>query len=261
MLKPSWNNNIAIRSIGLETGQLPSFSLVIIYPHTKLTLGDKYRQQKLIKLQTSKIFISSFGVGVKYILGHKIGMSQMFDKSGKLTPVTLISVGPCYVLQKKNKEKDGYQALQVGLEKIEKKSKIGKTIKGKEYKFIKEYRTEGEDKMNVGDEINASIFQEGQIVKVSGISKGKGFQGGVKRHGFRGITSTHGQKHQLRTIGSVGVRFPQHVIKGRRMPGRMGSDMVTVKNLKIMKVDKENNLLVIKGAVPGTKRTLLEIKG
>ncbi|MEI7424967.1 MAG: 50S ribosomal protein L3 [Candidatus Staskawiczbacteria bacterium] len=199
---------------------------------------------------------------MKYILGHKLGMSQLFEKSGKLTPVTLISVGPCYILQKKNKEKDGYEAIQIGFKKIEKKSKIGKSMKGKEYTFIKECRTDGEEQtMNVGDEINASIFQEGQIVKVSGRSKGKGFQGGVKRHGFHGRNSTHGVKHEQRTIGSTGCRFPQHVSKGRRMPGRTGYDNITVKNLTIMKVDQENNLLVIKGSVPGTVRTLLEIKG
>jgi len=197
---------------------------------------------------------------MKYILGHKLGMSQMFDKNGKMTPVTLVSVGPCYVLQKKNKEKDGYESLQVGFKKIEKKSKIGKAMKGKEYKFIKEYRIE-ESPLNVGDEINASIFQEGDEVKVSGRSKGKGFQGGVKKHGFHGRNATHGVKHEQRTIGSTGTRFPQHVRKGRKMPGRMGFENVTVKNLKIMKVDKDNNLLIIKGAVPGTIRTLLEIKG
>jgi large subunit ribosomal protein L3 len=198
---------------------------------------------------------------MNYILGKKLGMSQMFDKNGKLTPVTLISVGPCYVLQKKNKEKDGYEALQLGYKKIEKKNKIGKSMKGKEYTNIKEQRINGENVLNVGDEINASIFEEGQIVKVSGISKGKGFQGGVKRHGFHGRRATHGVKHEHRTIGSTGTRFPQHVMKGRRMPGRMGYERITVKNLKIMKVDKENNLLVIKGAVPGTERTLLEIRG
>ena len=185
----------------------------------------------------------------------------MFDKNGKLTPVTLVVVGPCYVLQKKTKEKEGYEAIQIGFKKIEKKSKIGKTMKGKEYKFIKECRSQEASTLNVGDEINASIFEEGQIVKVSGKSKGKGFQGGVKRHGFHGRNATHGVKHEHRTIGSTGTRFPQHVMKGRRMPGRMGFENITVKNLKIMKVDKENNLLVIKGAVPGTKRTLLEIKG
>jgi len=197
---------------------------------------------------------------MKYILGKKIGMSQMFDKNGKLTPVTLILAGPCYVTQKKNKEKDGYESLQIGLEKIEKKSKIGKSMKGKEYKNIKEYRIDGEDKSNVGDEINVSVFVEGENVKVSGISKGKGFQGGVKRHGFSGRNQTHGVKHEHRTIGSTGSRFPQHVMKGRRMPGRMGYERITVKNLKIMKVDKENNLLVLKGAVPGSRRTLLEIR-
>jgi len=197
---------------------------------------------------------------MKFILGNKIGMSQMFDKNGKLTPVTLISVGPCYVLQKKNIEKDGYQAIQVGFQKIEKKNKIGKTMKGKEYRFIKEYRIQDEDPLNVGDKIDVSVFEEGQIIKVSGVSKGKGFQGGVKKHGFHGRNATHGVKHEQRTIGSTGSRFPQHVMKGRKMPGRMGFERVTVKGLKIMKVDKENNLLVIKGAVPGTRRTLLEIK-
>jgi large subunit ribosomal protein L3 len=198
---------------------------------------------------------------MKYILGKKLGMSQMFDKNGKLTPVTLLSVGPCYVLQKKNKEKDGYDAIQVGFKKIEKKNKVGKSMKGKEYTYIKEQRIQGDDGSKIGDEIDASIFQEGQIIKVSGISKGKGFQGGVKKHGFHGRNATHGVKHEHRTIGSTGTRFPQHVMKGRKMPGRMGFERVTVKNLKIMKIDKDNNLLVIKGAVPGTNRTLLEIKG
>jgi len=196
---------------------------------------------------------------MKFILGNKIGMSQMFDKNGKLTPVTLISVGPCYVLQKKGKEKEGYEALQIGFKKIEKKNKISKSMKGKEYKFIKEYRIEEGDTLNVGDEINASTFEEGEEVKVSGISKGKGFQGGIKKHGMHGRNATHGVKHEERNIGSTGSRFPQHVIKGRKMPGRMGYERTTVKGLKIMKVDKENNLLVIKGAVPGTERTLLEI--
>ncbi|MCX6723479.1 MAG: 50S ribosomal protein L3 [Candidatus Staskawiczbacteria bacterium] len=196
---------------------------------------------------------------MKFILGNKLGMSQMFDKNGKLTPVTLISVGPCYVLQKKGKEKEGYDAIQIGFKKIEKKNKIGKSMKGKEYKFIKEYRTEGEDTLNIGDEINASVFEEGEKIKVSGISKGKGFQGGIKKHGMHGRNATHGVKHEEREIGSTGSRFPQHVIKGRKMPGRMGYERTTVKGLKIMKVDKENNLLVIKGAVPGTERTLLEI--
>jgi len=198
---------------------------------------------------------------MKFILGKKIGMSQMFDKDGKLTPVTLILAGPCYILQKKNKEKNGYDALQVGFNKIEKKSKIGKSMKGKEYKYIKENKIQEEDDSKVGEEINVSIFQEGEKVKVSGMSKGKGFQGAVKRHGFSGRNATHGVKHEHRTLGSTGGRFPQHVIKGRKMPGRMGYEKVAVKNLKIMKIDKEDNLLTVKGAVPGRNGTLLEIKG
>jgi large subunit ribosomal protein L3 len=199
-------------------------------------------------------------VGVKFILGKKIGMSQMFDKDGNLIPVSLISAGPCYVLQKKNKEKEGYDALQIGFEKIEKKSKIKKTMKGKEYRYIKEEREVVKEDVKYGDEINVSIFNEGEEVKVSGMSKGKGFQGGVKRHGFSGRNATHGVKHEHRTIGSTGRRFPQHVQKGRKMPGRMGYDKVSVKNLKIMKIDKENNLLAVRGAVPGRNGGLLEIR-
>jgi len=198
---------------------------------------------------------------MKYILGQKLGMSQMFDKDGKLTPVTLILAGPCYVLQKKTKEKDGYEALQIGFEKLEKKNKIKKSMKGKEYRYIKEERIRQENASNVGDEINISVFQEGDKVKVSGMSKGKGFQGAVKRHGFSGRNATHGVKHEHRTLGSIGSRFPQHVIKGRKMPGRMGYEKIAVKNLKIMKVDKDNNLLVLKGAVPGRSRAILEIRG
>jgi len=197
---------------------------------------------------------------MKFILGQKIGMSQMFDENGKLTPVTLISAGPCTVLQVKNKENDGYEALQVGFKKIEKKNKVTKSMKGKEYKYIKEWRGV-EDGLKVGDKVDASIFEVGNKLRISGVSKGKGFQGAVKRHGFHGRNKTHGVKHEQRTIGSTGGRFPQHVMKGRKMPGHMGFERITVKNLKVMKVDKENNLLVVKGAVPGTKRTLLEING
>jgi large subunit ribosomal protein L3 len=199
---------------------------------------------------------------MKFLIGKKIGMSQMFDKNGKITPVTLIFSEPNVVLQNKNIEKDGYNAIQVGLNKIEKKGKIKKTMKGKEYKHIREFPISNSQFLkNIGDEIKADIFAEGDIVKISGISKGKGFQGGVKRHGFSGRNRTHGVKHEHRTIGSTGCRFPQHVIKGRKMPGRMGFDRVTVKNLKIMKVDLENNLLAVKGAVPGRNGTLLEIRG
>lgn len=198
---------------------------------------------------------------MKFILGKKIEMSQMFDEKGNVVPVTLIEAGPCYVLQKKSKDKEGYDSLQLGFVKIEKKNKIKKTMKGKEYKYIKETRLKIPENANIGDEINVAIFKEGDKVNVSGISKGKGFQGGVKRHGFSGRNATHGAKHEARTIGSVGQRFPQHVIKGRKMPGRMGYERITVKNLKIAKIDAENNILILRGAVPGHRSTLLEIRG
>ncbi len=185
----------------------------------------------------------------------------MFDEKGKIIPVTLVEAGPCYILQKKSKEKEGYDSLQLGFVKIEKKNKIKKTMKGKEYRYVKETRIGAEDTTKVGDEINVLIFNEGDKINVSGISKGKGFQGGVKKHGFAGRNATHGAKHEERQIGSVGQRFPQHVIKGRKMPGRMGYERITVKNLKIAKIDKDNNMLALKGAIPGHRGTLLEIKG
>lgn len=188
-------------------------------------------------------------------------MSQLFDEKGNITPITLMVAGPCVVLQQKNKEKDGYEAIQIGFEKIEKKNKIGKSMKGKEYKFIREERISG-DSPKVGEDIKVELFKEGDSVKVAAMSKGKGFQGGVKRHGFHGkLSATHGNKHEHRTLGSTGSRFPQHVIKGRKMPGRMGYERITVKNLKIMKVDSENNILIVKGAVPGRTGALLEIRG
>lgn len=185
----------------------------------------------------------------------------MFDEKGNIIPVTLIAAGPCVVLQKKTKEKDGYEALQVGFMKLEKKSKIKKTMKGKEYRHIKEFSSINDQlSNNVGDEVNVSQFTEGDKVNVIATSKGKGFQGGVKKHGFAGRNSSHGAKHESRQIGSVGQRFPQHVIKGRKMPGRMGFETVTVKNLKIAKIDAVNNMLALKGAVPGHRGTLLEIQ-
>ena len=207
---------------------------------------------------------------MKFILGKKLEMSQMFDEKGNVVPVTLISAGPCVVLQKKssstktqdNKEKrnEGYDAIQIGFGKILKKNKIKKSMKGKEYRYVKEFRGQ-DDNIKVGDEVTVSVFKEGDKVTVIATSKGKGFQGAVKRHGFHGRNATHGAKHEARTVGSIGQRFPQHTIKGRRMPGRMGYDRVTVKNLKIAKIDAENNMLALKGAIPGHRGTLLEIRG
>lgn len=209
---------------------------------------------------------------MKFILGLKLGMSQIFDEKGNVIPVTLIEAGPCIVTQIKTKDyyppttllpkpahpKKEIKLIQIGFKKIEKKKKIKKTMKGKEFKYLKEFR-DGEYK--VGDKIDVSIFKEEDLVKVSGLSKGKGFAGVVKRWHFRGRPATHGTKHELRTPGSVGTSFPERVIKGKKMPGRMGYERVTIKNLKIVKVDKENNLLAVKGAVPGARGTLLEIRG
>ena len=199
---------------------------------------------------------------MKFILGQKIQMVQIFDEKGNVVPATLIEAGPCYVTQVKTKDKDGYQAVQVGFKKL-KDRKIKKPMKGKPFRFLREFRVEEnkEEEKVKGAIINVSIFQEGDIVKVSGISKGKGFQGAIKRWGFAGKDATHGVKKEHRTLGSVGSSFPEKVIKGKKMPGRMGSDRVTIKNLKIIKIDKENNIIAVKGAVPGRRGTLLEIRG
>jgi large subunit ribosomal protein L3 len=198
------------------------------------------------------------------IVGQKIGMSQMFEQNGKSIPVTLIEAGPCEITQIKTAEKDGYDAVQVGFFKIEKQSRIKKPQTQKPYKWLREFpvsAVRGGD-AKIGDKIDVTSFKEGDIVKVSGISKGKGFQGPVKRYGFKGRHSTsHGTKHELRTPGSTGSSMPEHVNKGRKMAGHMGAERVSVKNLKIVKIDQENNLLVIKGALPGRRGTLLEIIG
>ncbi|HOK35118.1 MAG TPA: 50S ribosomal protein L3 [Candidatus Pacearchaeota archaeon] len=212
----------------------------------------------------------------KFILGKKIGMSQIFDEKGKVIPLTWIEAGPCVVLQVKNKEKDGYEAVQIGFEK--KTKKIKKSEKGKEYKYIKEFPiTESGEaghgvkkdeaslnsnfqfSIKIGDKINVDIFEEGDKVKVSGISKAKGFQGPVKRWGFAGAPKTHGTKHMLRKPGSIGATDPERVFKGKKMAGRMGGKRVTIQNLEIVKVDKEKNLLGIKGAIPGKKGTIVQL--
>lgn len=209
---------------------------------------------------------------MKFILGLKIGMSQIFDKEGKVVPVTLVEAGPCVVTQTKTKEEDGYSAVQVGFvpkkKRIPRQAQNGelrrtikKTEKGKEFRYIREQRTESDEQLKVGDKIDASIFQEGDEVKISGVSKGKGFAGVVKRWGFRGRSATHGTKHEKRTGGSIGSSFPQRVIKGKKMPGRAGGQRITMRNLRIVRVDKDKNLLAIEGAVPGRKGTLLEIRG
>jgi large subunit ribosomal protein L3 len=196
---------------------------------------------------------------MKFILGQKIGMSKIFDEKGNVIPVTLIEAGPCIVTQLKTKEKDGYEAVQIGF--LIKKKQIKKTEKGKEFKYLREFRILRPETQNLRpkDVIDVSIFKEGEIVNVSGVSKGKGFAGVVKRWGFRGRPRTRGTKHEKRTPGAIGAATPSRVIKGIKMAGRMGGERVTVKNLKVIKVDKENNIIAVKGAIPGRRGTLLEI--
>jgi len=195
---------------------------------------------------------------MKFIIGKKLQMTQIFE--GQIViPVTIVSAGPCVVTQIKQKGKDGYSAVQFGYEE-KKENKIKKSETGKGYKHLKEFRCEQEE-LKVGDKIDVSVFEEGDLVKVSGVSKGKGFQGAVKRWGFHGRSRTHGVKHDHRTLGSVGATGPGRVFLGKKMPGHMGAERVTTKNLKVAKIDKENNLIAIKGAIPGRKGTLIEILG
>lgn len=190
-------------------------------------------------------------------------MTQVFDKDGVVYPATIVNAGPVVITQVKDASKDGYEAVQIGFG--EKNSKnINKPLKGHlkglgDFRYLKEFKAD-KDSFKVGDKIDASVFEEGEKVVVSSISKGKGFQGVVKRHGFKGGPRTHGQKHSERKPGSIGSTGPQRVFKGTRMAGRMGSDRITNKNLQIVAIDKENNKILVKGAIAGRRGTLVEIK-
>ena len=185
-------------------------------------------------------------------------MTQIFDENGNAIPATVVKAGPITAVQIKTKEKDGYEAVVFGFgtKKLKNIKKPQKKLGN--FRYLQECRNQD---AKIGDKIDASIFQEGDSVQISGISKSKGFQGVVKRHGFHGGPRTHGQKHSEREAGSIGATGPQKVFKGTRMAGKMGGDRVTTKNLKIVKVDKENNQILISGAVPGRRGTLLEIYG
>lgn len=202
---------------------------------------------------------------MKFILGTKQNMTQFFKEDGVVVPATIVSVPRSVVTQIKTVETDGYDAIQIASgERKEKniaKAQLGH-FKGKgNFRFVKEFRLKGEKSsdLKVGDKLSADIFEAGDVISVTGISKGKGFQGGVKRHGFKGAPNTHGHRHDTRRPGSIGATGPQRVFKGTRMAGRMGSDRITVKNLEVVAVDIENNQLLVKGAVPGKRGTLLEI--
>lgn len=225
---------------------------------------------------------------MKIMLGTKIGMTRVFDEAGRNTPVTLVSAGPVTVIQARTKEKDGYEAVQVGFGE-RKAKRLSRAVRGHlnglgNFRWLREFRITnqfthslrsgfpsqnrqdfvGESRimeLERGAKIEASVFKPGDIVKVAGISKGKGFAGVVKRHGFHGGPRSHGQKHSEREPGSISTGRIQSVRKGKRMAGRMGGERVTVQRLKIVGIDKENNMLAVKGAVPGRRGTLLEIRG
>jgi large subunit ribosomal protein L3 len=204
----------------------------------------------------------------KFILGKKLGMTQIYDEDGNAVPTTLIEVGSVRVTQVLTKDKNKYSAVQVGFgskklnkpeighqKQIISKNKKNKNIKG--FAYLREFKTDQE--LKVGDVLSVEQFEIGDKVLVRGITKGKGFQGVVKRHGFKGGPRSHGQKHTLRAPGSIGSAFPQRVLKGMRMAGRMGAERKTILNLKVVHIDKDNNLLCVKGAVPGNTGNYLEI--
>jgi large subunit ribosomal protein L3 len=201
------------------------------------------------------------------LIGKKIGMSNIFNTLGELIPVTVIQAGPCKVVSVRSKDKDGYEALQLGYgEKKEKK--VNKPAAGYLKKnnltassVLKEFKFPSVSEFKIGDEVKVDLFKEGENIKVRGVSKGKGFQGVMRRHNFGGVGgTTHGQSDRLRAPGSVGSSsYPSRIFKGQRMAGRMGHTNVTVTNLKIVKIVPEQNLILVKGAVPGAINSIVEL--
>lgn len=200
------------------------------------------------------------------LLGKKVGMSQVFDKEGRQTPITVVEVGPCFVTGVRTKDKDGYSAVQLGFQSVKEK-KLNKAQLGFFKKsqipavdFVREIRTSDTEGFQVGQVLHVDNFEEGEFIDVEGISIGKGFQGVVKRHGFKGGGKSHGSMFG-RVPGSIGASsFPSRVVKGMRAAGHMGNAKVTMQNLQIVKVDKENHLLAIKGSVPGFEGGYLMIR-
>ena len=196
----------------------------------------------------------------KGIIGKKIGMTQIFDEAGKVIPVTVVEAGPCVVVQKKTVENDGYEAVQLGYGDIRAK-RVNKPLQGHFKKAdvamkrtLKEFRLDDISNVNVGDVLKADVFAAGDVIDVSGVSKGKGFQGAIKRHNQHRLKETHGTGPVVRQAGSMGAcSSPSRIFKGKGMAGHMGAENVTVQNLVIVKIDAENNLIAIKGAIPGPK--------
>ncbi len=200
---------------------------------------------------------------VSGIIGRKLGMTQIFMENGKAEAVTAVEAGPCTVIQVKTVTKDGYNAVQYGFgeSKRLKSPQLGHLKGLGQFRYLREFRVDDTETVEVGDKIDVSLFKEGDIIDVTGISKSKGFAGVVKRHGFAGGPKTHGQSDRHRHPGSIGATTsPGRVWKGTRMAGRMGGERVMVAHLRVLKADPERNLLLVKGAVPGNKNGLLLIK-
>ena len=202
----------------------------------------------------------------KAILATKIGMTQIFSEDGTLTPVTVLLAGPCVVTQVKTLEKDGYEAVQVGFED-KRETLVNSPDRGKfdkaeiPYKrYVREFRFENSSEYSVKDEIKADIFEEGDKVDVTATSKGKGYQGAIKRHGQHRGPMAHGSKYHRHAGSNGAASDPSRVFKGKNMPGHMGSEQVTIQNLKVVRVDADENLILVKGAVPGPKKGLVVIK-
>ena len=206
---------------------------------------------------------------IKGIIGKKIGMTQIYDEDGRVSPVTVIQAGPCVVVQRKTSERDGYDAIQLGFVEPRSKRKTTKAMVGhfekanaEPVKFVREIRLNNGDseEMETGQEVKVDVLKDVEKVDVTGISKGKGFQGVMKRHGYGGGRATHGSMFH-RAPGSIGMSaWPARVFAGTKMPGRMGGDKVTVKNLKVVRVIEDQNLLLLKGAVPGARSGYLLIR-
>jgi large subunit ribosomal protein L3 len=207
---------------------------------------------------------------IEGLLGKKVGMTQIFDERGEVVPVTVISAGPCVVTQIRTKERDGYEAVQLGYEEAKRLSQPERGhLKASQpegadevlLRHLREFQTPSIDDLQVGQRVTVGIFKPGDVIDVSGMSKGKGFQGVVKRHHFRGGPKTHGQSDRHRAPGSIGATTtPGRVFRGTRMAGRMGNERVTVQNLRVVQVDEERNLLVVRGSVPGATNGLLMIR-
>ena len=203
----------------------------------------------------------------KAIIGKKVGMTQIFDENGKVIPVTVVEAGPCVVLQIKTEEKDGYSSVQLGFGDIKEhrlsKPELGHIKKAGAIakRHLKEFKLNDLSSINIGDELKADVFAVGDKVDITGISKGKGFAGPVKRHGIGRKSMTHGGGPVHRHMGSMGAAaWPSKIFKGKKMAGQMGAEQVTIQNLDIIKVDPELNMIAIKGAVPGPKKGMIYIK-